>query len=66
VSAEDCVLFKLLYGRTKDIADLERIFAVRGDRLDFSYVESWVDVLFPEDDARRTVYTTLRERVTST
>jgi hypothetical protein len=44
VSAEDLCVLKLLYGRTKDIADLERMFAALPD-LDFTYVRDWVAVL---------------------
>ncbi len=63
VSAEDLVLLKLLFGRTKDVADLERLFAVRGDRLDHLYIVRGMDTLFPQNDPRRTIYETLRGRL---
>jgi hypothetical protein len=41
VSPEDLCVLKLVYGRDKDIADLERLFAVR-PTLDLAYVRSWL------------------------
>lgn len=49
VSAEDLCVLKLLYGRTKDTADLERMLAVLPD-LDVDYVREWLAVL---PDAQR-------------
>ena len=51
-SAEDLVLLKLLFGRTKDYADLERLFAAHGDTMDHGYLERWVADLFGADDER--------------
>jgi hypothetical protein len=62
VTAEDAALFKLLFGRTKDVADLERLFAVRGQRLDLAYLDRWVQALFAAGDPRRAIYETLRNR----
>ncbi|HEY5946494.1 MAG TPA: hypothetical protein VIV40_13420 [Kofleriaceae bacterium] len=45
-----CVL-KLLYGRTKDIADLERMFAALPD-LDLDYIKDWLTVL-PSAERKR-------------
>lgn len=44
LSAEDLCILKLLYGRTKDIADLERMFAAI-PALDLAYVRSWLSQL---------------------
>jgi hypothetical protein len=63
VSAEDAVLLKLLFGRTKDVADLERLFAVLMERLDYAYLDGWVERMFPEGDGRRTIYRDLRAKV---
>jgi hypothetical protein len=60
VSAEDAALLKLLFGRTKDYADLERLFAVQGVALDFSYVDRWVLAMFPAGDQRRLRYEELK------
>ena len=51
VSAEDLCVMKLLYGRTKDLADLERLFAARPD-LDAHYVRSWISKMVPAGDRR--------------
>jgi len=43
ITAEDLCLMKLLYGRTKDVADLERIFASLP--LDVPYMRDWLTKL---------------------
>lgn len=40
ITAEDLCVLKLLYGRPKDIADLERLFATRA--IDVGYVRRWL------------------------
>ncbi len=52
LGAEDLVVFKTLFGRTKDFADIERLAAARGADLDAAYVSSWLRRLLPEDDPR--------------
>jgi hypothetical protein len=59
VTAEDAALLKLLFGRTKDLADLERLFAVHADRFDYAYMDRWVAALFGEVDPRRRAYAEL-------
>ncbi len=44
ISAEDLCVMKLLYARTKDVADLERMFAALPD-LDLGYVRTWLQKL---------------------
>lgn len=41
ISAEDLCVMKLVYGRDKDLVDLERLFAVQPD-LDLAYIQDWV------------------------
>ena len=41
ISAEDLCVMKLLYTRTKDVADLERMFAALPE-LDLAYVKAWL------------------------
>lgn len=41
ISVEDLCVMKLLYARTKDVADLERIFAML-PALDVEYVREWL------------------------
>lgn len=62
VSREDAVLLKLLYGRTKDLADLERLFALHPERLDRAYLDGWVGQLFTAGDPRRLAYESLLAR----
>lgn len=40
ITAEDLCVMKLVYGREKDVTDLERLFAVR--RLDVAYIRTWL------------------------
>jgi hypothetical protein len=54
LSAEDLALFKLIFGRTRDFADIERLLAAQRDRLDFEYMERWVSSIFVSDDPRAT------------
>ena len=52
LSAEDLVVFKLLFFRGKDVVDVERLVATQGDRLDRDYVRSWLIACVGEDDER--------------
>lgn len=52
VSAEALCVFKLLFFRSKDIPDLERIIGVQGPRLDRAYVRRWVVDMMGDDDER--------------
>lgn len=52
LSAEAIAVFKLLFFRGKDLVDLERLVAVRGERLDTTYVRRWMVDMMGEDDAR--------------
>lgn len=51
LSAEDLCLHKLIYGRPKDLIDLERLIAVRPS-LDLAYVRSWMVRMIPAGDRR--------------
>lgn len=52
LSAEAITVFKLLFFRGKDMVDLERLVAVRGERLDRAYVRRWIVEMMGEDDPR--------------
>jgi hypothetical protein len=52
LSAEDLVVFKLLLFRGKDVVDVERLVATQGDRLDRTYVRTWLVACVGEDDER--------------
>ncbi len=62
LSAEDIAIAKLIYARTKDIADLERLFALQRDRLDVSYIRHWLGQVFPPDDKRHPLLAGLIQR----
>jgi hypothetical protein len=50
LSAESIAIFKLLFFRSKDVADLERLVAVA--ELDARYVRRWIVEMMGEDDPR--------------
>jgi hypothetical protein len=52
LSAEDLTVLKLLFNRTKDIADIERLLVLRGADFDRSYVRRWLVDFVGEDDVR--------------
>jgi hypothetical protein len=52
LSAEDLVVFKMLFFRGKDLGDIERLLAFRGQDLDRAYVRRWLVELVGADDAR--------------
>ncbi len=45
-------MFKLLFFRPKDLADLERLLAVRGPGFDRAYVRRWMVDMMGEADPR--------------
>jgi len=52
LSAEAVAIFKLLFFRSKDVVDLERLVAVSPSDLDSAYVRRWIVEMMGEDDAR--------------
>lgn len=52
LSAEDLVVFKLLFFRGKDVVDVERVLAAQGTRLDRDYVRRWLVDCVGSDDVR--------------
>jgi hypothetical protein len=61
ISAEDLCVMKLIYGRGKDIADLERLLAARPD-LDTDYVRGWLVQMVPAGDRRLAALDDLERR----
>lgn len=61
-SAEDVILKKMEFfregGSDKHLRDIAGILRIRGDELDFDYLEDWADQLGLES-----IWTTIRERV---
>ncbi len=62
LSPEAIALFKLLFHRIKDRADLERLVAVRGRDLDHTYVRRWIVEMMGEDDERVSLWDDLVAR----
>ena len=52
LSPEAIAVFKLLFFRSKDVADLERLIATQGNRMDLAYVRAHVAEMMGEDDER--------------
>lgn len=52
LSPEDLVVFKMLFFRTKDLLDVERMVAFLGPELDRDYVRRWLIDLVGFDDER--------------
>jgi hypothetical protein len=61
ISAEDLCLHKLLYGRPKDLIDLEQLVA-RRPSMDLAYVRGWLQQMVPVGDARLGVLDDLETR----
>lgn len=61
ISPEDLCIHKLVFGRHKDIGDLENLFAVRPD-LDVAYIRRWLVQMVPIDDRRIAVLDDLERR----
>ncbi len=52
LSAEDITVFKMLFFRAKDLTDVTRLLALRGDDLDRDYVRRWLVATVGADDER--------------
>ena len=52
LSAEDLVVFKFLYNRYKDLADIRQVFETVGDRLDRGYIRAGLIECVGADDPR--------------
>jgi hypothetical protein len=54
LSAEDVVIFKVIFNRPRDWGDIERVLAVQGARFDLDHALHWLDqILGPDDNARK-------------
>jgi hypothetical protein len=52
LSAEDLAVFKVIFNRRRDWADVERMLATRGERFDRAYARHWLVQILGEDDGR--------------
>ena len=62
VSREDLVVLKLLWHRTKDIADIQALLAAAGATLDVAYVRTTLGQLLPDGDPRHREFDGLATR----
>ena len=54
LSAEDLIVFKFLYNRHKDLADIRQVFEAVGDQLDPDYIREGLIECVGADDSRLT------------
>ena len=54
LSREALAVFKLLFFRPKDLADLARLVAQSGEALDVAYIRRWIADMMGDDDERVT------------
>lgn len=60
ITAEDLCIHKLIFGRPKDVGDLEALAAVR--TLDYVYMRSWLVQIIPTGDKRFAILDDLERR----
>jgi hypothetical protein len=60
ISAEDLCIHKLIFGRPRDIADLQNLMATR--TLDLAYVRKWLVQMVPAGDHRLAILDDLERR----
>jgi len=60
ISPEDLCIHKVIFGRPRDVADLESLFAVR--RIDTGYVRQWLLQMLPPGDRRFAIVDDLERR----
>lgn len=65
ISAEDLCIHKLIYGRAKDVTDLERLIAAH-PTMDLVYVRRWLEQMIPSGDRRFAVLEDLEHRFAAT
>lgn len=50
LSPEDLIVFKMVFFRAKDLADVERLVRFMGTELDHAYIRAWLlDMVGPDD-----------------
>ena len=54
VSAEDIVVFKVLFDRPQDWADIDAVCKLQGEKLDLSYMTKWLERIVGQEDPRVT------------
>ena len=54
LSAEDITVFKVIYDRPKDRAEVREVLLCMGERMDVAYTISWLERILGNEDARVT------------
>jgi hypothetical protein len=62
VSPEDLVVLKMLWRRTKDVADVQALLSAQGSTMDLGYVTRTLASILPADDPRHAELSALLER----
>ena len=62
LSAESIAIFKLLWKRSKDVGDLEKLFCTQRSTLDFKYIEQMLLNQVREDDESLKLFYVLRRQ----
>lgn len=52
LTAEDIIVFKVIFDRPHDWRDIERIFHRMGENVDLVYAVDWLEFMLGEDDSR--------------
>ena len=52
LSAEDLVVFKVIFNRPHDWVDIEKLVATQGSRFDHGYARTWLTAILGDDDSR--------------
>lgn len=62
LSSESLAVFKMLFHRPKDVADVGRLLDIQGGRLDVEFVRRWLVEMLGVDDERVAEWDRLAER----
>ena len=54
LSAEDITIFKVIYDRPKDFAEVREVLLCMGERMDVAYTIGWLERILGNEDARVT------------
>ena len=54
LSAEDIAIFKIIYDRPKDRAEVREVLLCMGERIDVAYMTGWLERMLGSEDARVT------------
>jgi len=63
LSAEDIVVYKAMFNRRKDWADIEQVLYMQAERFDFAYARDWILRMAGDEDARVVEFDTLAREV---